>query len=100
VEESKRAKWCCGGGNYVVNILPCLEAPFYSDNYFLNNARAFNNLFAFSALGVSGKNQNPDAGVAFVKIQGRIYHQVFDLSWKGEKNNMALLALIINPWHA
>ncbi|KAK9510396.1 hypothetical protein O3M35_005191 [Rhynocoris fuscipes] len=49
-----KSAWCCGtNGVYYSRKLPDLEADFYSQEQCLQNALAFNNLFAFSAIDVS-----------------------------------------------
>ncbi|KAK9501551.1 hypothetical protein O3M35_012258 [Rhynocoris fuscipes] len=92
-ERGKSAAWCCGtNGVYYSRKLPDLGADFYSQEQFLQNARAFNNLFAFSAIGVSHGFQDAPgrSGISFVKIQGRVYHRVFDLDYMGSTNNTML----------
>ncbi|XP_054282185.1 uncharacterized protein LOC128999618 [Macrosteles quadrilineatus] len=83
-EEKSRKKWCCGQGAYNVLDLSPLDAVFYSDRRFLDRARAYNDLFAFSALEVSGGYRHP-SGLAFFKIEGRMYHQIYNLSDPGQK---------------
>lgn len=89
-EERGREKWCCGKGAYHIK-LPALNGQFYKSNSFLKDARSFNNLFAFSAIGVTGGFQKPTTGgISFVKILGRTYHRVFDLSWHAGPNNCGM----------
>jgi len=83
-EEKDRKKWCCGEGAYNVLQLPSLNAPFYSSRKFLERARAYNDLFAFCAVEVSGGYRHP-SGLAFFKIEGRMYHQVYNLNDTGQK---------------
>ncbi|XP_054256904.1 uncharacterized protein LOC128981934 [Macrosteles quadrilineatus] len=83
-EEKGRKKWCCGQGAYNVLDLSPLDESFYSDRRFLDRARAYNDLFAFSALEVSGGYRHP-SGLSFFKIEGRMYHQVYNLSDPGQK---------------
>ncbi|XP_054272896.1 uncharacterized protein LOC128993160 [Macrosteles quadrilineatus] len=83
-EEKGRKKWCCGQGAYNVLNLSPLDASFYSDRRFLDRARAYNDLFAFCALEVSGGYRHP-SGLSFFKIEGRMYHQVYNLSDPGQK---------------
>ncbi|XP_045783644.1 uncharacterized protein LOC123879794 [Maniola jurtina] len=89
-EEKTRTKWCCGQGAYNVQNLEPLTEEFYSHTSFLNRPRAYNNLFAFSALGVSHGYQQPNTGITFLKIQGRIYHRVFDLSYSDSTNPIGM----------
>ncbi len=93
-EERSRTKWCCGQGSLLFPKAPPLEAAFYQKESFLKNVRSYNNLFAFSALGVTGGFQRaPNGrGTSMVKIQGKIYHRIFDLSWSqpGCPNNTEL----------
>nr|XP_034839968.1 uncharacterized protein LOC117996075 [Maniola hyperantus] len=63
---------------------------FYSHTSFLNKPRAYNNLFAFSALGVSHGYQQPNTGITFLKIQGRVYHRVFDLGYSDSANPIGM----------
>ncbi len=66
-----------------------LAEGFYDDTSFLKNPREYNNLFAFSALGVTGGFQGPPggSGTSMVKIQGKVYHRIFDLSWQNGKTS-------------
>jgi Cdc6-like AAA superfamily ATPase len=90
-EEKTRVKWCCGGGGiYKTQEYAPLTEDFYTDRSFLQRSRAYNHLFAFSALGTTHGFQNVDAGISFVKVQGRIYHRVFDLSYTGSTNPIGL----------
>ncbi|XP_045783665.1 uncharacterized protein LOC123879816 [Maniola jurtina] len=89
-EEKTRTKWCCGQGAYNVQNLEPLTEEFYSHTSFLNRPRAYNNLFAFSALGVSHGYQQPNTGITFLKIQGRIYHRVFDLGYSDSTNPIGM----------
>ncbi|XP_054260342.1 uncharacterized protein LOC128984992 [Macrosteles quadrilineatus] len=83
-EEKGRKKWCCGqGANNVLNLQP-LQESFYSDRRFLDRARAYNDMFAFCALELSGGYRHP-SGLSFFKIEGRMYHQVYNLSDSGQK---------------
>lgn len=89
-EEKSRTQWCCGSGSYNVQNFPPLTESFYNSDSFNKCPRAYNNLFAFSALGVSHGFQHPDTGLAFIKIQGRIYHRVFDLGYTNTTNPIGL----------
>ncbi|XP_034839966.2 uncharacterized protein [Maniola hyperantus] len=89
-EEKTRTKWCCGQGAYNVQNLEPLTEEFYSHTSFLNRPRAYNNLFAFSALGVSHGYQQPNTGITFLKIQGRVYHRVFDLGYSDSANPIGM----------
>ena len=93
-EEKSREKWCCGQGDlFFPKPTPLLET-FYENTEFLGNLREYNNLFAFTALGVTGGFQGAPGGYGpnMVKIQGKIYHRIFDLSWNngGSANNSEL----------
>ncbi len=93
-EEKSRSKWCCSEGQlYFPKPLP-LTAPFYEEAEFLSDVREYNNLFSFSALGVTGSFQKAPFGYGpqMVKIQGKTYHRVFDLNWSepGRPNNSQL----------
>lgn len=88
-EEKLRSMWCCGEGRIKITF-PQLDVPFYTNAKFLRDVRSYNNLFSFSALGVSGGFQGPQSGPSLVKIQGRIYHRIFDLNYKGCINNSTL----------
>ncbi|XP_054290778.1 uncharacterized protein LOC129005795 [Macrosteles quadrilineatus] len=83
-EEKNRKQWCCGEGAFNVLDLPPLQERFYSDRLFLERARAYNDLFAFCALEVSGGYRHP-SGLSFFKIEGRMYHQVYNLDAPGQK---------------
>ena len=93
-EEQSREKWCCGKGELFFPKPDRLEEEFYNSTMFLNNVRDYNNLFAFSALGVTGGFQGPPGGYgpSMVKIQGKTYHRIFDLNWHkgGSSNNSEL----------
>ncbi|BES88306.1 Hydra magnipapillata [Nesidiocoris tenuis] len=78
-EERRRTMWCCGDGDLVLPPLPPIDCPVYDDPYFLNHARAYNNVFCFSALGTSRHVRAPPSGVSLVKIQGKVYHRLFNL---------------------
>ena len=84
-EERQRKKWCCGEGSYNVLQLAPLEAPFYNNRIFLQRARAYNDLFAFCAREVPGGYHHETTGLAFFKIEGRMYHQVYNLSAPGQR---------------
>jgi hypothetical protein len=83
-EEKSRVKWCCGQGAFNILDLPPLIEPFYSDKRFLERARAYNDLFAFCALEIQGGYRHP-SGLSFFKIEGRMYHQVYNLDAPGQK---------------
>ncbi|XP_054281411.1 uncharacterized protein LOC128999079 [Macrosteles quadrilineatus] len=83
-EEKSRRKWCCGEGAYNIISLPPLQCPFYDDQRFLQRARAYNDMFAFCALEVSGGYRHP-SGLSFFKIEGRLYHQVYNINAPGQK---------------
>ncbi len=85
-EEKSRSKWCCGQGELFFPKAPPLTASFYTNPGFLKNARLYNNLFSFSALGVTGEFVKAPGGygTSMVKIQGKVYHRLFDLSWQQE----------------
>ncbi|XP_054287572.1 uncharacterized protein LOC129003305 [Macrosteles quadrilineatus] len=83
-EEKNRKQWCCGEGAFNVLDIPPLQERFYSDRLFLERARAYNDLFAFCALEVSGGYRHP-SGLSFFKIEGRMYHQVYNLDAPGQK---------------
>ena len=55
-EEMTRKEWCCGTGRYHNQPLPVLKNDFYDNDIFKKHYRGYNNLFAFSALGVSSDN--------------------------------------------
>ncbi|XP_046389348.1 uncharacterized protein LOC124158205 [Ischnura elegans] len=83
-EERNRKKWCCAEGAFNVQRLPSLDAPFYSKREFLDRSRAYNDLFAFCALEVSGGYRHP-SGLSFFKIEGRMYHQLHSLEAPGQR---------------
>ncbi|KAL1448424.1 hypothetical protein WDU94_008916 [Cyamophila willieti] len=84
-EERERKKWCCGQGAYNVLELEPLEAPFYQNRTFLQRARAYNDMFAFCAMTLSGEERHPRTGLAFFKIDGRMYHKVHNLDAPGRR---------------
>ncbi|KAG8329315.1 hypothetical protein J6590_089602 [Homalodisca vitripennis] len=67
-----------------VTNLPPLNAPFYSNRRFLDRARAYNDLFALCALEMSGLYRHP-SGLSFFIIEGRMYHQVYNLDAPGQR---------------
>ncbi len=83
-EEQSREKWCCAKGELFFPKRAPLEEEFYNSATFLKDIREYNNMFAFSALGVTGGFQGPPGGfgTSMVKIQGKVYHRIFDLSWQ------------------
>ncbi len=93
-EEKSRSKWCCSEGKLFFPKPPPLTAPFYDEVEFLHDVRQYNNMFAFSALGVTGNFQKAPNGYGpqMVKIQGKTYHRIFDLNWNqpGCPNNSQL----------
>uniref|UniRef100_A0A8D8TLU8 ATP-dependent DNA helicase n=2 Tax=Cacopsylla melanoneura TaxID=428564 RepID=A0A8D8TLU8_9HEMI len=95
-EERERKKWCCGQGAYNVLQLAPLEAPFYQNPTFLQRARAFNDMFAFCALTLSGEERHPRNGLAFFKIDGRMYHQVHNLEAPGRNVWTGSRARLVN----
>ncbi|KAG8335179.1 hypothetical protein J6590_074968 [Homalodisca vitripennis] len=78
------SKLICDIGVYNVTRLASLSPPFYSDGHFLNRARAYNDLFSFCALEISGGYRQP-SGLSFFKIEGRMYHQVYSLDDPGQR---------------
>ncbi len=92
-EELSREKWCCGHGELYFPKPAPLTEEFYNNPEFARDVRKYNNMFAFSALGVTGGFQGPPGGygTSMVKIQGRTYHRIFDLNWQnGGTNNSEL----------
>ncbi|KAG8246396.1 hypothetical protein J6590_085830 [Homalodisca vitripennis] len=55
-----------------------------ADQHFRNRARAYNYLFSFCALEISGGYRYP-SGLCFFKIEGRMYHQVYSLDAPGQR---------------
>ncbi|KAL1447196.1 hypothetical protein WDU94_005473 [Cyamophila willieti] len=96
-EEKERKKWCCGQGLYNVLDLDPLAAPFYQNGRFLQRARAYNDSFAFSAMTLQGQTRHPRTGLAFYKIDGRMYYNVHHLNapgrsvWLGASNQPKLI---------
>uniref|UniRef100_A0A8D9BYA8 ATP-dependent DNA helicase n=2 Tax=Cacopsylla melanoneura TaxID=428564 RepID=A0A8D9BYA8_9HEMI len=90
-EEKTKKMWCCRQGDLIIPELALhpINAPFYHEKEFIKNARYYNNLFAFSALGTSeeGGFEYPRQGPSMVKVCGRIYHRIFDLSYNRTVNN-------------
>ncbi|KAE8739270.1 hypothetical protein FOCC_FOCC015230, partial [Frankliniella occidentalis] len=87
-EEYDRKAWCCKGGAFnVQKDIPPLDADFYSSPAFLRNPRLFNDAYAFSALVIPQGFHHPRVGLSFIKIQGRVYHRVFDINWHGPYPN-------------
>jgi Helitron helicase-like domain at N-terminus/PIF1-like helicase len=75
--------WCCNGGRWHVPALPPLPAEWEMlfRTYPLQlgqTSRALNNLFAMTAMGVSGGFLYP-SGLSNVIISGRTYHRLLDL---------------------
>ena len=80
-------EWCCGKGKLLFRRLPPYRAEFYDegvsiDKEFKENARFINTLLSLAAGHVSGKWVKPASGISFVKILGRTYHLLHDLSWR------------------
>ena len=88
-EELSRKKWCCAQGELFFPKPAPLAEGFYKEASFLKDIREYNNLFAFSALGVTGGFQGPPGGygTSMVKIQGKVYHRIFDLSWQNSNTS-------------
>lgn len=82
-EEPRDGKWCCGEGKYNVLNLPPLDNALYKLTAFRERTRAYNDMNAFCALGVSGGYRHP-SGLAFFKIEGRMYHRIFSLDAPGD----------------
>ena len=82
-EEKGRSQWCCHKGLWNVLRLPPLEAPFYESTQFLDRARAYNDMFAFCAMGVSGGYKHP-SGLSFLRVEGRMYHKIYDINLRGQ----------------
>lgn len=89
-QEKGRLQWCCGTGAHYVQHFPPLTEDFYHHPSFILRPRAYNNLFSFSAIGVSYGYQHPASGISFLKIQGRVYHRVFDLAYTDTTNPIGL----------
>lgn len=72
-------QWCCNKGAWNVLHLPPLTAPFYENIEFLERARAYNDMFAFCAMGVSGGYRHP-SGLSFLRVEGRMYHLIYNIN--------------------
>lgn len=90
-EEKNRKKWCCSANSANVLDLPPLNQPFYANAHFLEHNMQYNQLFAFSALIIPGYQTHPDHGLSFIKIMGRTYKKVYDLSYNGKQVNTSRL---------
>ncbi|KAE8742021.1 hypothetical protein FOCC_FOCC012437 [Frankliniella occidentalis] len=95
-EEPKTALWCCGKGAYNVLNLPPLQADFYTNPDFRQRARAYNDLLALCALNVSGGIRHPRDGLAFFKIEGRMYHKIYSLNHRGQHTNYINVSRYVN----
>lgn len=82
-EESHTGLWCCGQGAYNVQDLPSLDADFYEHPGFLERARAYNDMNALCAMGISGGYRHP-SGLSYLKIEGRMYHKIYNLDARGQ----------------
>jgi hypothetical protein len=96
-------EWCCGRGRYVAPKLLPYDAPFYKEGYWIDprvrdHSRALNNMFTFAATGVSGRWKNDfRQGTSFVKIEGKIYHRIYDISWTNQKGPRKNQLCILDP---
>lgn len=84
--NSERNGWCCNNGKYYSRLQPL--QPLLStltnlcntqDLHFSWLSRRINNLYAFTALGTTGKFIN-FSGLSNVVVTGRVYHRMLDLS--------------------
>ena len=76
-------EFCCNKGKHVVPPLPPLPpyiASLTSHRLLSSLSRRLNNLFCFTAIGVSGGFEHFDSGQPTVAITGRVYHRIFDVS--------------------
>ncbi|KAF7174438.1 hypothetical protein CNMCM6106_008742 [Aspergillus hiratsukae] len=79
--------WCCNQGRKRLPRLPACDDLLDSmlDLYqgrVSQMSRRLNNLFAFSAIGTTGRFV-PFQGLANVVLEGRVYHRLLDVSEKG-----------------
>ena len=88
---SSLKQWCCGEGRVITPKIQLLPESIRNDPRFKKDCRTFNNLFAFSALGIDSPQGKPgfvpppgNFGVSVIKIQGRAYHRIMDVDWKGD----------------
>ncbi|GJX19647.1 DNA helicase [Tanacetum coccineum] len=71
---------CCYGGR--ISLRPSLEYPqyikeLYNDTYFMNNIRAYNQMFSMTSLGDNVDNSvNNGKGPYVFRISGQIYHWI------------------------
>jgi hypothetical protein len=82
--SSEKNGWCCAQGKYKLPNLQQYPPAF--DAFLRQNiqhiqpyARTLNNLFAFTAIGFSGKQHRYGNGPASVVITGRVYHRMLNL---------------------
>jgi hypothetical protein len=81
--DQEKDGWCCNQGRWWLPPLepyPAAFADFLDQNAqaLQEHARTLNNLFAFSAIGYTGR-QLKFAGPQNVVITGRVYHRMLDL---------------------
>jgi hypothetical protein len=81
--DQEKDGWCCNQGRWQLDPLepyPAAFADFLDQNAqaLQEHARTLNNLFAFSAIGYTGR-QLRFSGPQNVVITGRVYHRMLDL---------------------
>ncbi|KIJ31693.1 hypothetical protein M422DRAFT_266593 [Sphaerobolus stellatus SS14] len=86
--KGERAGFCCNNGKKIVPPLPQLPPQIWE---LMNNApilankissysRSLNNLFAFTAIGTTGRFVRFETGTFSVAITGRTYHRILDVA--------------------
>ncbi|KAE8738589.1 hypothetical protein FOCC_FOCC015928 [Frankliniella occidentalis] len=95
-EETHTGLWCCGKGAYKVMDFSPLNADFYTHPEFLDRPRAYNDMFALSAMNISGGYRHPNTGLSFLKIEGRIYHKIYSLEARGQHTNFDNVSQHVN----
>lgn len=86
--NTERNGWCCNQGRYIEDLKPLLALPTSFQNlcddanldFFLPISNSEYNLYAFTAIGVSGQFQHFDYGVGDVAITGQVYHKMLDIA--------------------
>jgi hypothetical protein len=85
--SSERDGWCCNRGQRQLPSLPQCDLLLQQlldlhQGRVSQMSRRLNNLFAFSAIGTTGRFV-PFRGLANVVLEGRVYHRLLDIAEEG-----------------
>ncbi|PWA81647.1 helitron helicase-like domain-containing protein [Artemisia annua] len=94
---------CCAGGRVVLRTYaeyPAYIVDLYSDRHFMDNIRAYNQMFAMTSFGATVDNSvNTGRGPYVFRVSGQIYHWIGGFCPSGDGNPRFLQMYVYDTDH-